>query len=332
MYANSYMLAKILLSLYDNFPEPDVDKWLTDAEVIECTEDKVILYSPSLDNLNILQELCYSYILDVVKNLLQCNALLEIWGPIEFSHHRQSEITKPNYANSNYLFSNYVVGSSNEIAVKAAKTVSSAPGSTIYNPLYIYGPSGVGKTHLLCAIANEIHITNPKANICYVLADTFVSELIWGLRNGRYDNFNQKYRSVDVLIVDDIQFLAGKATTQEEFYYIFDYLLQNGKQLIFSSNDYPASIPGMENYLYSKFEQGVVLSIETPDIKIRQAMITRLAHAYRLEISNASIQFIAEAFPDNIRKIVGAMKMLRTAHDLNGTELSDYNVQLIVSS
>lgn len=331
MYAKSYVLAKIILSLYANFPEAEVDKWLADAEVIECTEDKVILYSPSLDSLKILQEVCYSYILDVVKNLLQCNALLEIWGPTDLDQHRQNQSTRSNYTSANYSFSNYIVGTSNEIAVIAARAVSSAPGNAIYNPLYFYGPSGVGKTHLLHAIANEIHVTNPEASICYVLTDTFVSELVWSLRSGRYDSFRLKYRSADVLIVDDIQFLAGKASTQEEFYYIFDYLYQNGKQLIFSSNNYPSSIPGMENYLCSKFEQGVVLCIDTPDIKIRQDLIARLAHAYRLDISNMSVRFIAEAFPDNLRKIIGAMKMLRAAHDLHGTELSDYNVQLIVS-
>ena len=131
MYAKSYVLAKIILSLYANFPEAEVDKWLADAEVIECTEDKVILYSPSLDSLKILQEVCYSYILDVVKNLLQCNALLEIWGPTDLDHHRQNQSTRSNYANANYSFSNYIVGTSNEIAVKAARAVSSAPGNAI---------------------------------------------------------------------------------------------------------------------------------------------------------------------------------------------------------
>lgn len=330
MYARSYVLVKILLTLSVHFPEEIVDQWLSDAEVIECTEDKIVLYSPSPDNLKNLQEQGYPYILELAKNLLQCNAILEIWGPKELEQYKQSQMAKPNYLKPQFLFSNFVVGTSNAMALKTAKAVISAPGKEIYNPLYIYGPSGVGKTHLLCAIANEIHITKPNANICYVQAATFVGELIWGLRNGTQDDFRTKYRSVDVLIVDDIQFLAGKATTQEEFYYIFDYLYQNNKQLIFSANNYPTAIPGMESYLYSKFEQGIVIGIEAPDFQVRKEIITQLDQTYKLELSSEAILFVAEVIRDSVRKIVGAMKRLRAARDMDGATLTLDQVKTII--
>ena len=329
MYAHSYVLAKILLTLSTHFPEECIDKWFSDAEVIECSEDKVILYSPSPENRNSLQEQCYPYILELVKNLLQCNVSLEIWGRKELLLHTQHQAKQPHSPKPQYRFDNFAIGPSNEMAVKLARTVVTPQKEVVYNPFFIYGPSGVGKTHLLCAIANEMHISMPEANICYVLADTFVGELIWGLQNGRYDDFRQKYRSADVLIVDDIQFLAGKVSTQEELYYIVDYLHQNNKQLIFSSNSYPSTIHGLESYLCSKFEQGVILGIKTPDIEIRQSVITRFSQMYNLKISNASTQFIADAFPDNIRKLVGAMKMLRAAHDLNDLILSEDNIKTL---
>lgn len=330
MYAHSYILAKILLTLSAHFPEDVVDQWLKNAEIIECTEDKIILYSPSLDKLKNLQERCYLYILELANHLLQCNASVEIIGPQEFIQYKQSQKAKPNYLKPQYLFDNFVVGTSNEMAVKTARAVAAELGNEAYNPLYIYGPSGVGKTHLLCAIANEIHINRPEANVYYVNADTFVSELIWGLRSGQYDAFRQKYHALDVLIVDDIQFLAGKASAQEELYYIFDYLYQNNKQLFFSANSYPSSILGLESYLCSKFEQGIVIGIDTPERQICQTIVTRLANAYKLGFNEDTVLHIVNLLPNNIKEIIGAMKRLRAAHELYDEELSTDNIDAIL--
>ena len=216
------------------------------------------------------------------------------------------------------------------MALKTAKVVVADPGNNAYNPLYIYGPSGVGKTHLLYAIANEIYRSMPATNICYTQADKFVGELIWSLRSGKYDEFRHKYRSVDAFIVDDIQFLAGKVSTQEEFYHIFDYLYQNNKQLILSANDYPSGIPGLENYLSSKFEQGIAVGIEPPDFKVREKIVTQLAHAYKLDISEESILYIAETISSSVRYIVDSMKRLRAAHDLDNKCLSEDNIKSIL--
>ena len=332
MYAHSYILAKILLTLSAHFPEDVVDQWLKNAEIIECTEDKIILYSPSLDKLKNLQERCYLYILELANHLLQCNASVEIIGPQEFIQYKQSQKAKPNYLKPQYLFDNFVVGTSNEMAVKTARAVAAELGNEAYNPLYIYGPSGVGKTHLLCAIANEIHINRPEANVYYVNADTFVSELIWGLRSGQYDAFRQKYHALDVLIVDDIQFLAGKASAQEELYYIFDYLYQNNKLLIFSANNYPSLISGLENFLYTKFEQGVVIGIDAPDPHVCQVVATRLANSYKLGLNKETILQVVDLLPSNIKEIKAAMKRLRAVHDLNGESLTVDRINAILTS
>ena len=331
MYAHSYVLVKILLTLSAHFPEKIVDQWLSDAEVIECTEDKIVLYSPSPDNLRNLREQGYPHILELAKNLLQCNAMVEICGPEEYEKYKRSQIAKHSYLKPQFSFSGFVVGSSNEMAVKIAKTVALDPGNNLHNPLYVYGPSGVGKTHLLCAIANEIYTTKHEANICYVNADKFVGELIWGLQNGTYNDFRTKYRSIDVLIVEDIQFLAGKTTTQEELYYLFDYLYQNNKQLIFSANSYPSAIAGMETYLYSKFEQGIVIGIEAPDFQVRKEIVTRLDQTHKLGLCSEAILFVVEALPDNVRKIVGAMKRLRAARDIDGATLTLEQVKIIIN-
>ena len=331
MYARSYVLAKIVLELSTNFPEDVTDRWLENLEVIECTEGKLILYSPLQEDLVKLRERYYTCISKLAKALLLCNAIVEIWSSKELERYKKNQKAKPSYLKPQFSFSNFVVGPSNEIAVKTAKAITSDPGNETYNPLYIYGPSGVGKTHLLCAIANDIYINKPQINICYVLADTFVSELIWGLRNGKYDEFRNKYRSADVLIVEDIQFLAGKVSTQEEFYHIVDYLYQNNKQLILSSDCHPMAIPGFEGFLSSKLEQSVIVGIKTPDFIIRQNIITQLANKYKLDTTKESVLCIAEAVPDSVRKVVGIMKMLRAAQDLDNQRLTEDKIRSILA-
>ena len=332
MYAHSYILAKIIMALSAHFPEEVIDQWFENAEIIECTEEKVILHSPSSGNLVNIKEQCYPYILELAKNLLQGNVVLQIWGPHELQQYKQNQKAKPDYLKPQYLFDDFVVGTSNEMAVKTAKAVAAEFGNEAYNPLYIYGPSGAGKTHLLCAIANEIHINRPEANVHYVNADTFVSELIWGLRNGQYDAFRQKYRSVDVLIFDDVQFLEGKASAQEEFYYIFDFLYQNNKLLVFSANRYPSLISGLEHYLYTKFEQGVVIGIDAPDPHVCQVVATRLANSYKLGLNKETILQVVNLLPNNIKEIIAAMKRLRAAHDLNDESLTVDRIKDILTS
>ena len=327
MYANSFIFAKILLTLAEHFPEDKVNQWLENAEVIKMTDDELILFSPSHENLISLREHCRPYILDSLNNLFQCNVTLEIWGPQELELYNQSKKKEPDYLKPGYLFSDFLVGNSNEIAFKIAKAIAAAPGNETYNPLCIYGPSGTGKTHLLCAIANEIHINNPRLNVCYIQADVFVGELIWSLRSGTHDEFRRKYRSVDVMIVEDIQFFAGKATTQEEFYYLIDYLYQNQTQLIFSANCYPALIPGIEDYLSSKFEQGIVIGVDVPELDIRKKLVSRLAQKYKLMLNDEAISYIAEIVPENFRKITGALKRLRAARDIDGVALTTAQIK-----
>lgn len=330
MYAHSYIWAKILLTLTEHFPEDKVDQWLENAEIIECSEDHLIMYTPSHENLQCLRENCRPYILDLLKALLQCNATIELWGTEELEQYRRKQASQPDYFKPLYQFQNFVVGSSNEMAYKLAKAVAENPGKHSYNPLYIYGPRGVDKTHLLCSIANEIHLARPEAQICYVLADAFVSELIWGIQSGRLEGFRQKYRSADVLIIEDVQFLAGKASVQEGFYHIFDHLYQNNKQIIMSANSYPARIPKLEYYLSSKFEQGITVCIEAPDLNIRHTIISLLGQKYKLDLNSETIRYLTDSITDSVRSIEGALKKLRAAHDLAGVDLSIDNVKSIL--
>ena len=210
----------------------------------------------------------------------------------------------PSSLNPRYNFSNFVVGSSNQFAHAAALAVAKHSAIT-YNPLFLYGAVGLGKTHLLHAIGNKINENNPGSRIRYISAESFTVDLIESIKRDKMPIFRTKYRPLDVLLVDDIQFIAGKERTQEEFFYTFNTLYESHKQLVLSSDKYPKDIHNMEERLRSRFESGLVADIKAPDLETKVAILYKKADIHKKEIPQDAAIFIASNIKSNIRELEG---------------------------
>ncbi len=209
---------------------------------------------------------------------------------------------------SNYTFENFVVGESNKFAYKASRAVADNP--TSYNPLFIYGQSGLGKTHLMKAIASEVLKKNPSYNAIIVKGESFTNELIEAIAKKDTAGFKEKYRKADMLLIDDIQFIAGKVSTQEEFFHTFNALYESNKQIVLTSDRPPKDMKQLEDRLRSRFESGLIIDIQPPDAELRMAILKRKAMLINIEISNEVLTFIAENVKNNIRQIEGVIKKL----------------------
>ena len=210
--------------------------------------------------------------------------------------------------NPRYTFDNFIVGSSNDLAHAACQAIAANPG-TKYNPLYLYGGSGLGKTHLMQAVGNEIIKRQPSARVLYTTTETFVSEFLDSIRFKK-KGFSDKYRNVDVLIVDDMQFIANKEKTQDEFFHTFNDLHQNDKQIIISSDKPPKSIPTLTDRLRSRFEWGMTIDVQMPDYETRCAIITAKASLSDTELPADVVEYLATNFKTNIRELEGALNQL----------------------
>lgn len=221
--------------------------------------------------------------------------------------------------NYEYTFDTFIVGSSNKFAHAACLAVATNP-SRAYNPLFLYGNSGLGKTHLLYAIGNEIKKNDPSKIICYIKGDDFTNELIESLRMAKMADFRLKYRHADILLVDDVQFIGGKESTQEEFFHTFNALHDAHKQIVLTSDRPPKEIKTLDDRLRSRFEQDLIADIQPPDMETRIAIIKRKAEVLDLELSNEVCEYIASKIKSNIRQLEGTVKKLKAKSYLNNRE------------
>jgi chromosomal replication initiator protein len=223
--------------------------------------------------------------------------------------------------NSKYTFDNFVVGSCNQFAHAASVAVAEAPGKT-YNPLYLYGGVGLGKTHLMHACGHAIKQRNPYLRVSYLSSERFMNELINSIRYDKTQNFREQYRSVDVLLIDDIQFMAGKERTQEEFFHTFNTLYEQQKQIVISSDCPPRDIPTLEERLHSRFEWGLIADLEPPDLETKVAILKRKAEALGFVIPDEVALFIASRVKNNVRELEGSLIRLVAISSLRGIPVS----------
>lgn len=226
--------------------------------------------------------------------------------------------TQTGNLNPRYTFDNFIVGSSNDLAYTASQAVAANPGVK-YNPIYFYGGVGLGKTHLMQAIGNEIIRKQPDTRVLYISSETFVNEFLDHIRFKK-KGFSDKYRNVDVLIVDDMQFIAGKEKTQEEFFHTFNHLHQNNKQIIISSDKPPRSIPTLTERLRSRFEMGMAIDIQMPDFETRCAIITAKAAFSNVELDRDTVEYLATNIKTNIRELEGVLNQLLAYAEMRGIE------------
>ena len=223
--------------------------------------------------------------------------------------------------NFEYTFDNFIVGSSNKFAHAACVAVADKPAQN-YNPLFIWGPSGLGKTHLLYAITNEIKKKSPYSNIIYIRGEDFTNQMIESLSKKSMAKFRDKYRGCDVLLVDDIQFIAGKTSTQEEFFHTFNALYEDGKQIILVSDRPPKDIETLEERIKTRFEWGLIADIQPPDLELRIAIFKNKIAQAGINVSDEIIVYLAENLRSHIRQIEGAVKKLVALKYLSGNEIT----------
>jgi len=237
-------------------------------------------------------------------NRAQSARKVEVSGSLQHQHHLVE----------NYTFNNFIEGKSNQLALAAAKQVSQNPGDS-YNPLFLYGGVGLGKTHLMHAVGNALKVENPQAKVVYLHSERFVADMVKALQLNAISDFKRYYRSVDALLIDDIQFFAKKDRSQEEFFHTFNALLEGGQQMILTCDRYPKEIDGLEERLKSRFGWGLTVAVEPPELETRVAILMKKATQARIDLPPDAAFFIAQRIRSNVRELEGALKrVIASAH------------------
>jgi len=326
MYSSAYVWAKIISYIEEQLGPVVVSAAFDDAEVVELNEEHLIIYSASDFRRDLIRRRYTDYIQEALKEVFNSDAKLMVFGDAEREAFNTKGKSKTSMDfNPQFTFDNFVVGPSNRFAHSAAIAVSKTPGQ-VYNPLFIYGPPGVGKTHLLYAIANGIRRGNPDANVVYIKGDQFTNELIAAIQNGKNIEFRSKYREADLFLIDDVQFIAGKESTQEEFFHTFNKLYEEHKQIVMTSDRKPSDMLTLEDRLKTRFEWGLLADIQPPDYETRMAILKNKAKSLGLSLSDDVCNYIAINVTNNVRQIEGTVKKILAYRDLNNMPLDLPNI------
>jgi len=298
--------------------------WIKPIKFIDIAESVIILEVPNEFHKNELKERYLSLIKDVVAGLTDNGFELEVnvsecstetdkaassadEGSTESLAKEKTKTSSfTTSLNARYVFDTYVCGASNEFAYAASHAVADNPAIK-YNPLFIYGGTGLGKTHLMVAIGNQILKNNPDARICYYTSETFMNEMINCIRHKKMEDFRSKFRNADVLLIDDIQFMAGREATEAEFFHTFNALYESHKQIVITSDKFPKEIPGLEERLRSRFEWGLIADIQAPDVETKVAILKKKAELNKIDLPDDVALLIGSSGASNIREIEGML-------------------------
>lgn len=321
---------KTLNLLKNELTEISFNTWIKTIEPISISQNKINLGVPAEFNKGILESRYSILIRNAIKQIASKEYEVNFVIPSQDDNKKYAPIQNDNMnsedsvvalLNPKYTFDTFVIGNSNRFAHAAALAVAESPAKA-YNPFFIYGGVGLGKTHLMHAIGHYVLSQNPSQKVLYVSSEKFTNELINAIRDDKNEEFRSKYRSIDILLIDDIQFIAGKERTQEEFFHTFNALYDDNKQIILSSDKPPKDINTLEERLRSRFEWGLIADIQTPDLETRIAILRKKAQLENLDVPNEVMVFIADKIASNIRELEGALNRVIAYASLTEGELS----------
>ncbi len=320
---------RVLDLLKNELTEISYNTWIRTIEPISANSNTIELGVPTDFNKGILESRYITLISNAVRQLTSKDYTIVISVPAQETSGKRTEATENtnndeivnSILNPKYTFDTFVIGNGNRLAHAASVAVAEAPAKA-YNPLFLYGGVGLGKTHLMHAIGHYILSQNPSSKVLYVSSEKFTNELINAIKDDRNEEFRTKYRSIDILLIDDIQFIGGKERTQEEFFHTFNALYEADKQIIISSDRPPRDIPTLEDRLRSRFEWGLTADIQSPDLETRIAILKKKAQMENLFIPDDVLVFIADKVVSNIRELEGALNRVIAYSSLTETEIS----------
>lgn len=337
----------VLAELEVSISKANFTTWFKNTELISCQNQQAIIGVPNLFAKEWLETKYQKLLLGALNNALEerikeikyevsslkkqdfISAQKEEVKVKEPKPKSQKEADRESHLNPRYQFDNFIVGSNNELARAACHAVACNPGVT-YNPLFIYGGVGLGKTHLLQAVGNEIVKRFNHKKVKYIASERFTNELVNAIGKHDVNYFKDRYRNIDVMIIDDIQFIAGKEKTQDEFFHTFNTLYGENKQIVISSDRPPKSIPALEERLSSRFGGGMIADITPPDLETRMAILRSKALKLGIQLSSEVLSYIATNIQRNVRELEGALNRINAHYQLHKTELNLENIKKIL--
>lgn len=327
---NQKVWEEILLLIENRVSKQGYDTWFSQSRLLSIDGGRLVIEVPSKFHRDWIKEHYLDTLVEIIQEVTKKKDIeIEFFVEPQKKQARQSREDnkkeqrdeKPSLLERKYTFSNFVVGPSNQFAHAAARAVADAPGRA-YNPLFIYSGVGLGKTHLLHAIGHHVQSKAPRTKVAYLSSEQFTNELINRMSHQRMEEFRQKYRNMDMLLIDDIQFIAGKERTQEEFFHTFNALYENQKQIVLTSDRQPKEIPDIEERLRSRFESGLISDIQAPDLETRIAILKKKAEFWGIRLPDDVAKFLASTVKGNIRELEGKLVQLGAVSSLTNTEIT----------
>lgn len=317
----------VLQQMSQQLAPTTIRTWFDEVTVVTMEDSAFVLHCGNEFKKKTIEARFISYIRDALKELFSTDFEIKILNDDQLSAYHG---VAPDYPgdlsdSGTFTFETYVVGPSNKLAYAAAHAVAEHPGSN-YNPLFIYGDSGLGKTHLLYAIAHGLRQNIPDAKVVYIKGDDFTNELVASIREGKNAEFREKYRQATLLLVDDVQFIAGKEQTQEEFFHTFNTLYESGKQIVLTSDRPPREMTKLEDRLRTRFEWGLMVDVTPPDYETRLAIIKNKSAMLGVKLSDSISDLIAENVTANVRQIEGTLNKILAYYDLMGNTMNQEDI------
>ena len=317
----------VLLQLKRDLSETTIATWFDELSAVDIKGNTFILYCPNDFKKGYIESLFQKNIKAVLHDIFSTDFEIQILDNDGYAAFNGGAAKKQNdrFTSDEFSFETFVVGPSNKLAHAASKAVAEHPAQN-YNPLLIYGDSGLGKTHLIYAIANVIRRNDPNSKIAYVKGDDFTNELVDAIREGKTAEMREKYRQADLLLVDDIQFIAGKKQTQEEFFHTFNTLYESGRQIVLTSDRPPSEMTQLEDRLRTRFEWGLLVDVAPPDFETRLAIVKNKAALLGMDLPDKISAYIAENVTANVRQLEGTINKILAYKDLLGNDADEETV------